>query len=72
MKFAICVRYIDEVLIDVVPLKIYGVIIGNSYMQDKVAIYYIRLNKLRLVKDGKVFLASANNNKKKLPLVTAS
>jgi len=51
LKFAICAKYIDEVVVDVVPLDICGVILGNPYMWDKDGIYYKRFNKLRLVKD---------------------
>ena len=32
LKFAIYAQYIDEVLVDVVPLDIYGVILGNPYL----------------------------------------
>jgi len=72
LKFVIIAKYIDEVVVDVVPLEICGVILGNPYMWDSDGIYYKRLNKLRLVKDGKVFLANTHKSKKKLPLVTAS
>jgi len=57
-------------VVDVVPLDICSVILGNPYMWDRDGIYYRRLNKLRLVKDGKMFLASAHKSRKKLPLVT--
>ena len=70
MKFAIFAKYIDEVMFDVVPLDICGVILGNPYVWDRDGIYYKILNKLQLVKDGKVFLAIAHKSRKKLPLVT--
>jgi len=35
LKFAICAKYIDEVVVDVVPLEICGVILGNPYMWDR-------------------------------------
>ena len=46
LKFTICAKYIDEVMVDVVPLDICGVILGNPYMWDRDGIYYKRLNKL--------------------------
>ena len=43
-------------MFDVVPLDSCGVILGNPYVWDRDGIYYKILNKLQLVKDGKVFL----------------
>jgi len=31
-KFAICAKYIDEILVDIVPLDTCGVILGNPYI----------------------------------------
>lgn len=59
-------------MVDVVPLDICGVILGNPYMWDRDGIYYRILNKMQLVKYGRVFLASAHKRKKNLPLVTTN
>jgi len=69
LKFAIYAYYIDEVMVDVVPLDICGVILGYPFMWDRDSIYYKRLNKLRLVKDENLFHVSAYKSSKKLPLV---
>jgi len=45
-KIVICAKYIDKVVVDVIPLDIYGVIPSNHYMYDRDVIYYRRLNKL--------------------------
>ncbi|CAL9018893.1 unnamed protein product, partial [Prunus brigantina] len=58
-KFAITNRYIDEVTCEVVPLEVCQVILGCPYLWDRVAIYYQRLRKYRLVKDGKEFHINA-------------
>jgi len=65
LKFGICGKCIDEIIVDVVPLVICGVILNNPYLWHKDDIYYTILNKLLLVKYGKVFLASTYNNRKK-------
>jgi len=72
LKFAICSKYIDEFMVDVVPLDICGLILSNPYMWDRDVIYYRVLNKLQSMKDGKVFLASAHKSKKNLSLVTSN
>ena len=69
MKFASYAKCIDKVMVDVIPLDIYGVILGNPFMWDKDGIYYRRLNKLWLVKDGKVFWVNAHKSRNKLPMV---
>ena len=51
MKFAIYTNYIDEVVVDVISLDIYGVIIGDPYFWDKDGIYYQKMNKMKLMKD---------------------
>lgn len=59
-------------MVDVIPLDICGVILGNPYLWDIDALYYRRLNKYKLVKDGKDYLVIPQKRKKKLPLVTTS
>ena len=59
-------------MVNVVPLDICGVILGNSFMWDRDGIYYKKLNKLQLMNDGKVFQVNTHKSKKRLPMVIAS
>ncbi|KAL6142111.1 hypothetical protein ACLB2K_060394 [Fragaria x ananassa] len=58
-KFAITNRFIDEVTCKVVPLDVCQVILGSPYLWDCDPIHYRRLQKYRLVKDGKEFHINA-------------
>ena len=46
LKFVICAKYIDEVMVYVVPLDICSVILVNPYSWDRDVIYYRILKKL--------------------------
>jgi len=46
LKFFIYAKYINEVVVDVIPLDICGVILCNTYMWDRDGIYYKILKKL--------------------------
>lgn len=39
LRFAITSKYIDEVDFDVVPLDIYGIVLGSPYLYDRKAIF---------------------------------
>ena len=39
LRFAITNNYIDEVELDVVPVDICGVVLGNPYLYDRDAVF---------------------------------
>lgn len=41
MKFIIYAKYIDEVMVDFIPLDSYGAILGNPYLLPKIEQYEI-------------------------------
>lgn len=65
LKFIICAKYIDEFLVDVIPLDMYGVILGNPNLWDRDGMYYQKLNNIRLVKYRKFFQVSVYKIHKK-------
>lgn len=44
LTFTINKKFIDEVVTDVVPLDICGIIFGNLYLWNQDGIYYRKLN----------------------------
>ena len=40
LNFAITSKFIDEVEFDVVPLDIYGIVLGSPYLYDRKTIFY--------------------------------
>ena len=52
LKFAITSSFMDEVVLDVSPLDIYGIVLGSPYLYDMKAIFYREENKYHLFKDG--------------------
>lgn len=61
LTFAINKSFIDKVVIELMPLDIYGVVFENPYLWDSDVIYYRRLNQYMLIKEGKVY--SVNDHK---------
>ena len=47
------VDYIYEVVVDVVPLDVCGVVFGSPYVYKRDAIFMRRENQCRMIKDGK-------------------
>ena len=50
LKFAITSKFIDEVEFDVVPLDIYGIVLGSPYLYDRKTIFYKEYNQYHLFK----------------------
>ena len=69
-KFVIPSKLVDEVELDVVPLDIYGIILGCPYLYDMNAILFRQENKCHLTKGGVEYIVKAHNMKK-LTLVSA-
>lgn len=71
MKFGINKDYIDEVLFDVVPLDICGIMLGSPYLWDRYALFYRKDNKYILIKDVIEYIISSHKNKKRnISLIT--
>ena len=52
LRFYITTNYIDEVDIDVIPLDIFGIVLGSQYLYDRRAIFHRHENKYHLFKNG--------------------
>jgi hypothetical protein len=53
LKFVIASKLVDEVDLDVVPLYIFGIVLGPSpYLYDRKTIFFRKENKYHLTKDG--------------------
>ena len=52
LRFTITSKFVDEVQFDVVPLDIYGIVIGSPYLYDKKEIFYREKYHYHLFKDG--------------------
>ena len=59
LQFGINREYIDEILLDVIPLYIYGIVLESLYLWDKDALFYRKENKYRLIKDGVKYMVCA-------------
>jgi hypothetical protein len=70
-KFSISANFIDEVEAYVIPLDVFGVILGSPYLYIRDVIFKIRDNQYILVKDGKSYVVHAHKRKSKLSLISA-
>lgn len=53
--FYISKNFINEVVVDVVPLYHFGVIVVNLYLWERDVIYFRRFNRYRLMKNAKTY-----------------
>ncbi|KAH9291608.1 hypothetical protein KI387_043202, partial [Taxus chinensis] len=72
VKFAINEHFIDEVVVDVAPIDICGIVFGSPYMYVRDVIFRRRLNQYQLVKDGKNYTINSYEGKSKLSLVSST
>ena len=63
MQFGINREYIDEVLLDVIPLDICEIMLRSTYLWDRDVLFYRNENKYRLIKDRFEYNISAHQNK---------
>ena len=56
---------------DVVPLDIYGIVLGSPYLYDRNAIFFRKENKYHLTKEGVEYVVRAHNKKINTTLVSA-
>jgi len=71
VKFVITSKLVDEVKIDVIPLDIYGTVLGSPYLYDKKAIFFHDENKYQITKDGVEYIVRTHQTKIKASLVSA-
>ena len=70
-KFVINQNFVDEVVLDVVPFDVCGVILRSRYFYVRDVIFKRRENQYNFVKDGKAYAINANKDKSKLSLTSA-
>lgn len=70
-QFVITSKLVDEVELDVVPLDIYGIILGIPYLYDRKEFFFRHGNKYHLTKDGAEYIVRAHHTKVNASLVSA-
>jgi hypothetical protein len=63
IKFAITSKYVDEVICDVVWIETCGMALGNPYLYDHKAIFYMEHNQYHLFKKGTECVVHAHHIK---------
>jgi len=71
LRFAIAFKLIDEVDLNVVPLDIYGIVLGSPSLYDKKTIFFRKENKYHLTKDGVEYIIRAHSTKANPSLISA-
>ena len=69
LRFAITAHFVDEVELDVIPLDIYGIVMGSPYLYDRKSIFHRHENKYHLFKNGVEYIVRAHTKKMNLSLV---
>ena len=70
LKFVISSKFTDEVLLDVVPLDICGIVLGSPYLYDRKVIFYREENKYNLFKDQVEYIVRAHKLKDNIYLIS--
>ena len=71
LRFAITSKFLDEVVLDVIPLDICGIVLGSPYLYDRKAIFFREENKYHLKKEGVEYIVISHKVKTNLSLVNA-
>jgi hypothetical protein len=71
LRFAITANLVDEVELDVIPLDIYGIVLGSPCLYDRKAIFHRHENKYHLFKDGVEYIVRAHTKKMNLSIINA-
>ena len=72
LNFSITYRFVDEVVLDVVPLDICGIVLGSPSLYDKKAIFYGEDNMYQFTKDGIDNIVHAHHMKTNIYLVSTN
>jgi len=70
LKFAIIASFIDEVELDVVPLKICGIDLGCPYLYDRKAIFYRHEKIYHIFKYGVEYIVRTHRKKMNVSLIS--
>lgn len=70
LRFAITSKFIDEVEFDVVPLDIYGIVLGSPYLYDRKTIFSRVKNQYHLFKEVIEYIVHAHPMKNDRSFVT--
>jgi len=71
LRFSIGSVFVDEVELDVIPLDIYGIVLGSPYLYDRKAILYRARNKYQLIKYGIEYIVRAHKLKNNYTLISS-
>ena len=71
IKFVIASKLVDEVKLDVIPLDIYGMVLGSPYLYDRKEIFFRHENKYQITKDEVEYIVRAHQTKINAILVSA-
>jgi hypothetical protein len=71
LRFSITANFVDEVELDVIPLDIYGIVLGSPYFYNRKAIFHRHENKYHLFKYGVEYIVRAHTKKMNLSLINA-
>eukprot|EP00253_Pinus_taeda_P020830 PITA_20830 len=69
LRFSFGLAFVDDVGLDIVPLDICGIVLGNPYLCNRKAIFYRAENKYQLVKDGMEYIVRAHKLKNNYTLI---
>ena len=69
LRFAITENFVDTIELDVVPLDITGIFLGNTYLYDRKSISHHHEKKYHLLKYGKENIVRAHRKKANIAMV---
>ena len=71
VKFVIDSELVDEVELDVIPLDIYGIVLGIPYLYERKEVLFRHENKYQIKKYGVEYIVRAHKTKFSASLVSA-
>jgi hypothetical protein len=71
LRFSITAKFIDEVELDVIPLDIYGIVLGSPYLYDRKSIFHRHENKYHFFLNGVEYIVREHTKKLNLSVVNA-
>ena len=69
VRFAINSHFIDEVVMDVIPIDICGMVLGSPYLFDRKSIFFRDHNMYHFFKSGNKYIVRAHKMKNVLTMV---
>ena len=71
LRLSINSKFLDEVELDVVSLKISCIVLGSPYLYDRKAVFHRHENKYHLFEDGIEYIVRSHKKKTSLSLIYA-